>query len=357
MAQTWTHQVILTFSIGGRLWRDVNLSKLSCITYPAGHSAHNPIEHAWSPLSNALTGVVLPAVLPGEDKSHNKQSALTKEEMRCKNAQMLDNAGKLLKAHWEKLRYDNNAVVPIPIKSVSDNSEPYNDRGVIERFVYAALRDLDGGDIELQALRKEFKFLCRHADRRNNALAFLKCQLFKPSGQECHHCTSNPPSPCSAYDYEKSIGGFMFDPVPSEEHDGHFKTYLEMVSMENSNYKGEPQELGRCAICPNWWYSSQTEIKRHRRILHPKVPMEDIVAGDSKYNTKESKLFYCRFKLNGKICNLTFSSYHQLYTHRNKCGHKRNRQQKLRKRRRRWLQRRYVTRKKKLKRFFNQPQK
>ena len=201
----------------------------------------------------------------------------------------------------------------------------HNDHGVIERFVYAALRDLDGGDIELQALRKEFKFLCRHADRRNNALAFLKCQLFKPSGQECHHCTSNPPSPCSAYDYEKSIGGFMFDPVPSEEHECHFKTYLEMVSMENSNYKGEPQELGRCAICPNWWYSSQTEIKRHRRILHPKVPMEDIVAGDSKYNTKESKLFYCRFKLNGKICNLTFSSYHQLYTHRNKCGHKRNR--------------------------------
>ena len=39
----------------GRLWRDTNLTRLSCISYPSGHSAFNSIENAWSPLSNKQT--------------------------------------------------------------------------------------------------------------------------------------------------------------------------------------------------------------------------------------------------------------------------------------------------------------
>lgn len=45
----------------GKLWRDSHLTSLSCFTYPAGRSIFSPIEDAWSPLSNALTGVTLPA--------------------------------------------------------------------------------------------------------------------------------------------------------------------------------------------------------------------------------------------------------------------------------------------------------
>ena len=64
----------LNFIYWGRLWRDTKLTRLTCVTYPAGQSAYNPIEHCWSPLSNALTGVSLPVVLPGEEKNPpNKQ--------------------------------------------------------------------------------------------------------------------------------------------------------------------------------------------------------------------------------------------------------------------------------------------
>ena len=52
------------FNHWGRLRGDSNLARLSCIAYPAGRSAFNPIEHAWFPLSIALTGVTLPANKP-----------------------------------------------------------------------------------------------------------------------------------------------------------------------------------------------------------------------------------------------------------------------------------------------------
>ena len=42
------------------------------------------IEHAWSPLSNRLTSVKLPAVLEGEEKPPNNQVHLTADERREK---------------------------------------------------------------------------------------------------------------------------------------------------------------------------------------------------------------------------------------------------------------------------------
>ena len=48
--------------------------RLTCVIYPAGYSAYNPIEHAWSPLSNELTLVVILAPLPAEDQSLNRKT-------------------------------------------------------------------------------------------------------------------------------------------------------------------------------------------------------------------------------------------------------------------------------------------
>ena len=107
----------------GRLWRDIGLTKLTTITYPAGRSAYNPIEHTWSPLSNKLTGVVIPAVLDGEDLPPNKQTGLSKEEINGKSAKMLDNASKTLTEYWDNLHYDGYAVVPVAVKS-SDQIVP-----------------------------------------------------------------------------------------------------------------------------------------------------------------------------------------------------------------------------------------
>ena len=158
----------------GRLWKDINLTRLSRISYPADHSAFNPIEHAWSPLSSKLTSVTLSATLPGEDKPPQKQTDLTTDEISKKNKEMLENAANELVSHWENLTYDGNAVVPLPVKNII---EVYIDHNNVEMFVNAPLRDLDTK--ELKSLREEFKFFCRHVDRRKNAVPFMKCQLIK----------------------------------------------------------------------------------------------------------------------------------------------------------------------------------
>ena len=74
---------------------------------------------------------------------------------------MRENAADELASHWGNLTYDDNAVVPLPIKNIS---EVYNDHNNVEMFANAPLRDLD-------TKGEEFKLFCR---RRRNALSFMK---------------------------------------------------------------------------------------------------------------------------------------------------------------------------------------
>ena len=49
-----------------RLFKKIDADILSVFTYAARYSAFNCIEHAWSPLSNHLTGVVFSPTIEGE---------------------------------------------------------------------------------------------------------------------------------------------------------------------------------------------------------------------------------------------------------------------------------------------------
>ena len=59
--------------------------------------------------------------------------------------------------------------------------------------------------------------------------------------------------------HEKS--GLIFDPKPSDDLKGHFKTYLEMINCSPDDLpKYTPQQmsdLGRCSICKNWHFFKQ----------------------------------------------------------------------------------------------------
>ena len=198
----------------GRIWRDLSLSRFTCVSF---RSAYNPIEHAWSLLSNCLTSVTIPACLPDEDIPPCKQN-LSQELKNDKTAEMLENAACTLSSYWENLTYDGNPVVPIVIKREDVAKEKYKDHNKVEEVVYASKKALDNGSNELKQIRGEFAFLCRHADRRANCFTLLKCQLFKPDGMECDWCKENPPKECPALDFEKHLGGFFFDPIQFETH-------------------------------------------------------------------------------------------------------------------------------------------
>ena len=95
----------------GKHWRDSGADTIQCISYAAGQSAYNPIEHAWSRLSNCLTGVLLPVTLPDEELPPSKQN-LSEEEREEKDAAMLDLAAERLVSYWRNATYDGHAVVP-----------------------------------------------------------------------------------------------------------------------------------------------------------------------------------------------------------------------------------------------------
>ena len=64
----------------GKLFKEANFDMLTVTTNPAGLSAHNPIEHLWSPCSNALTSVVLRSMTEGSDKPPYFNNSLSQEE-------------------------------------------------------------------------------------------------------------------------------------------------------------------------------------------------------------------------------------------------------------------------------------
>ena len=95
---------------------------------------------------------------------------------------MLDNASIALKEYWDNLTHYGNPVILIPIKSRNESSS-YKDHASTENFVNATVKDLESNEKPFALLKREFKFYCRHIDRRRNFLSVIKCQLFEKDSQ------------------------------------------------------------------------------------------------------------------------------------------------------------------------------
>ena len=158
-------------------------------------------------------------------------------------------------------------------------------------------------------------------------MSFMKCQLIKNDGEICVECRKSPPKDCPAFQFEKSIGGLMFDPQPSDDLKGHFKTYLEIINYSPDDLpkytSQQMSDLGRCSICKNWHIISTTEIQRHKRLLHTKVLLQKLLKVNP--DSEVPNVFICRHKINEKECGLLFPTYHQLHKHQEKSGNKRKR--------------------------------
>ena len=63
--------------------------------------------------------------------------------------------------------------------------------------------------------------------------------------------------------------------MPSPDHPGYFMTYLETENFGKFDHQCDLFHVGKCSICVNWWFSSKTEMKRHRRIMHPRIGNSD----------------------------------------------------------------------------------
>ena len=107
------------FLLYGRLWRDQQLDCLIVATHAPGQSAYNCIEHAWSLLSQSLTGVTLPNHLPGECPPIEQK--LGAVELHAKEAEVFDNAIGILNGYWNGKSFDGHPIKSVAVKCIDSS--------------------------------------------------------------------------------------------------------------------------------------------------------------------------------------------------------------------------------------------
>ena len=105
----------------GRLWRKQSLDALLVMTYAPGQSKFNPIERQWAPRSRDLSGLVLPACLPGEDKPPPQQSGLSEEQRMQKQKAVHKAAISRLCSIWNGRTYDGHPVAALAVEHPNDD--------------------------------------------------------------------------------------------------------------------------------------------------------------------------------------------------------------------------------------------
>ena len=73
--------------------------------------------------------------------------------------------------------------------------------------------------------------MCNHMDRKSNEVIFSKC-----NNPHCKYCSDTPVIAKHAWNYLKENEFKWPNPLPSNEHTGHYMTYIEVGNMDPSMY-------------------------------------------------------------------------------------------------------------------------
>ena len=309
----WSVKSTTTLMALGRLWRDNQLDHLVAVSYAPYQSRINPIEHAWSPRSNDLTGLRLSAILDGETVPPSMQSALSEDDALRKEAVVHDLAITTVASHWAGKKYDGHDVSPVMLECLSPSRHVECDRHEeLCKFTSAAVQALST-DSRLKEMKAEYKFFSRHVDRRNHFLAFMKCD-----DPKCHHCSKNAIQSKKSMAVLHKCGGF-FTPTSGSNNPGHFMSYQDM-SLHLLGLDEKPaapdQFIAQDGKAPDscikfhYIYTSAADNGRHQRLAHggaaSKAPAEHA----------------CSYSSEDGVCGLQFHSYYALMKHKTTVSHK-----------------------------------
>ena len=246
----WSTASLLNAIFFMRLWRDCNLDMLCICSYAARFSANNPIEHLWAPMSKKLNSVRISAIAEGDNKPPCQLTSLSSEEQKKKEVEVFNRViTELCTTHWKDATFDSFPVIAIPVSS-EDHSSSDHDR--IHEFLKAPLGRLK----QYPDLLEEMKFMLAHIQRHRNEIVYMKCQ-----NPTCEHCTNNPPTATEFFSQEK-----LFSPMPSQLHEGHYCTFLEMCSklpnelgiLDCGMPSAANSDLKSCPDCPAYVFLSKT---------------------------------------------------------------------------------------------------
>jgi hypothetical protein len=315
----------------GRLWMALDLAVMAVLIYASGLSALGAIEHLWSPLSTALTGVQFSACVEGEDTPPVAQSGLDVPQRRQKEARVFDTALKELKSLFKKVIWCGHkvraTVIPCSDAQFTDWSKAalpslaqptrqtfgapprIDDYGLVHdlhKAGAATIRDTPA----FRALREEQMFYLAHLDRGKLRIVFTKCRQPQCACNGAHE----PWQEGFLKDFT-FLGSRLPTVTPSENLAGHYKTLLDHFRTPAAKRARSDtylpsrikQALGWCcAGCKSYAFTSKTDRKDHMKTVHGAL-----VRGTPKAELPV-KPRLC-------VCGQKFLSNWYLKTHQNRC--------------------------------------
>jgi hypothetical protein len=217
----WSPKFMKNILALGKFWKKNKLDFLIQITYAPGHSAQNPIEHLWSPLSNFLTGVFLKATLP-EEKPPNEQTGISNEVKKEKECLIYDQAVSDLNSYWHNRKFDSFTINSRGVKCADASAATEVDP--MEACIKAGIRKLQ---TDFKECVKDVSFFIKHLDRRSYLIKFQKCT-------ECDFCKENPVRAPKAMAFLMKHSIFTPTPYLDDDPGEHFMTFLECISNSNA---------------------------------------------------------------------------------------------------------------------------
>ena len=159
-------------------------------SYSHDRSRFNDIEHLWSPLSDALTGVVCSPCATGDAVApcNLRVAAVTAEERVQKEAEAFDRALSEVPAFWRKKKFNTHVITTSSVAANQSNNHFTAAGHEMLLKTLSASKKAIAFDPKMLAILIELKDALLHLDRQCNFAAILKCSQDKP----CAWCSTRP---------------------------------------------------------------------------------------------------------------------------------------------------------------------
>ena len=108
-----------------------------------------------------------------------------------------------------------------------------------------------------------YRIFVRHSVRKPYQLELIRC-LFS----DCEICSKLPNRENDFLSIIQNFGGSCPAPTPSEIHDRHYKTLLEMLrTVNSSSVKSMATEFGACPKECRYCFYSKKDKERHYKFM------------------------------------------------------------------------------------------
>ena len=308
----------------GRTFRDLGLTGLVLMRRAGGQSSFNEVEHAWSPISKQLSGLILSAD-PTGDGVPCQRADLDDDEILEQESELFDNCMQSVidKLHeHEPLTYNGQDVKCVYVPTMH-SVEHGLDRSQDHDKLHSSHKSLQT-DSGLKELFGELAHIMRHVTLRKYALVFTTCD-----DPTCDWIQCNAAMKTRAPIWQrvlKAFNGVLPGPCPSPSTSTHYLVFMQMLSLAEKGERFSHPDFHAPSLndnldapyvciredppcCKHWTHLNKTARQRHDTQFHMH---ERKAQRKAKRNRKDQVVPYL---MKCTVCDVTFRYKHELQNH------------------------------------------